>query len=890
LSSSLISPFLFCRKTMGNIFSVQIPCDALFCRCLDCIFRQTTYLCNLKENLVNLQTKLEDLIQTRNDVLRRVRIAEQQHMTRLNRVELWITRVQALENEVDELQRVESQEVDKLCLGGFCSKSCKSSYSYGKKVAKKLKEVANLIGEGEFQVVAERQPEAAVDERPIEQTVGTESTFDKVWSCLGQEHVGIIGLYGMGGVGKTTLLTQINNKFVDTPNDFDVVIWVVVSKDLKLEKIQEDIGKRIGLTDSSWKTKNLEDKAADIFRILSKTKFVLLLDDLWKRVDLTRVGVPLPSPKIASTVIFTTRLAEVCGAMKAQKNFKVECLAHEKAWILFQENVGRNILENHPDIPELAEIMARECDGLPLALITIGRAMASKKTPEEWKYAIQVLRRSASEFPGMDEVYPILKFSYDNLAGEKIKSCFLYCSLFPEDYKINKIDLIDCLIGEGILDDNDRTGARNEGYYIIGILLCACLLEEIDDETVKMHDVIRDMALWIASEIEKEKENFLVRAGAGLTEVPEIERWTGVRRISLMQNKIEDLSFTPICPDLQTLLLQDNIRLTKIGSSFFQFMSSLKVLNLSNNFNLTELPSGISKLVSLQHLDLSKTQIEALPKELEALVNLKYLNLEYTGYLYTIPAQLISKLSMLQVLRMFCCGFPSENYEFLCELGDDYPLGHKQVLIDDLQHLKHLNELTMTLKCPHALRRFLSSYMENLHTLYIDRCLYLQEFKIGRAEQAQQLHETHAFHGLHTVKIQFCCRPRDLTWLILAPNLKKLDVHFCENMEEIISPQKLRETPETMRNLIPFAKLQYLILKDLQKLRSIYWNPLPFPHLKEIAVHWCPLLRKLPLDSNSAKERKVVIRGKDDSWWENLIWEDQAAKNAFSHCIATAYI
>lgn len=233
--------------------------------------------------------------------------------------------------------------------------------------------------------------------------------------------------------------------------------------------------------------------------------------------------------------------------------------------------------------------------------------------------------------------------------------------------------------------------------------------------------------------------------------------------------------------------------------------------------------------------------------------------------------------------------------------------------------MKHLNELTMTLKCPHALRRFLSSCklqsctqslclkgfdqlsidsfdllsladMENLHTLYIDRCLYLQEFKIGRAEQAQQLHETHAFHGLHTVKIQFCCRPRDLTWLILAPNLKKLDVHFCENMEEIISPQKLRETPETMRNLIPFAKLQYLILKDLQKLRSIYWNPLPFPHLKEIAVHWCPLLRKLPLDSNSAKERKVVIRGKDDSWWENLIWEDQAAKNAFSHCIATAYI
>lgn len=703
--------------------------------------------------------------------------------------------------------------------------------------------------------------------------------------------MGIIGLYGMGGVGKTTLLTQINNKFLDSrKDDFDVLIWVVASKDLKLERIQDDIGKKIGLSDNSWRSKSLEDKAVDIFRILSKKKFVLLLDDVWKRVDLTRVGVPLPNPRIASKVVFTTRFVEVCGAMKAHEYFRVECLAHEKAWILFQEHVERQTLESHPDIPELAETVAKECGGLPLALITIGRAMACKKQPEDWKYAIQVLRRSASEFPGMDEVYPRLKFSYDSLPGQKIRSCFLYCCLFPEDYMIRKMNLIDYWISEKILDDNDRTRAINEGYFIIGVLLHSCLLEEAGNDSVKMHDVIRDMALWIASEIEKEKENYLVEAGAGLTEVQVlqgVERWKGVRKISLMQNQIRNLSFTPICPDLQTLFLKNN-RLAMITTGFFQFMPSLKVLDLSGNPDLRKLPSGISELVSLEHLDLSYTGIKELPSELKELVNLKYLNLDCTTFLHPFPSSLISNFSMLLVLRMFKCNFSSKpNVD--------------EVLIDELQQLEHLNELSMSLHGIRSLERFLSfpklqsctgslylnvsehsicldvlslGDLKYLHTLHM-QFSFLDELKIGCVRVG-----THAFQSLHTVQILSCLNLRDSTWLALAPNLRKIEVHTCANMEEIISPEKISQVQD--RN--PFAKLEYLVLENLMKLKSIYGSPLPFPQLKEIRVNGCPTLQKLPLNSRSAKGRKVVIRAKQYSWWANLKWEDEAAKNAFSHC------
>ncbi|KAJ4718311.1 NBS-LRR type disease resistance protein [Melia azedarach] len=893
---------------MGNIFTVQISCDTVFSRCLDCFVTNAKHVRGLKDNLVALQTELQKLIEARDDVMTRVINAEQKQMKRLNQVQGWLSRVETLRVEVDELVNDSSCEIEKLSLAGSgYSNRFKWSYKFAKKVAKKLQVVATLKGEGAFEAVAERIPETSVDEIPIEPTiVGQRSILDKIWRWLREERVGIIGLYGMGGVGKTTILTQINNKFLSMSNNFDVVIWVVVSKELEYGKIQDDIGKKIGLCDEPWKNRRLEEKALDIFKILSKKKFVLLLDDIWKRVDLNKIGVPLPAgQKIESKLVFTTRFIEICGEMRAHKSFRVECLRHEKAWILFQENVGRHILDSHPDIPALSETVAKECGGLPLALITIGRAMACKKTPEEWEYAIQVLRRSASEFPGMDEVYPRLKFSYDSLPNYTIKSCFLYCCLFPEDYKIYKTDLIDYWIGEGILDGYDGHTAKNKGYYIIGVLLHACLLEEVDEDHVKMHDVIRDMTLWIACEIEREKENFLVHAGHGLTKAPEIEIWGSAKRLSLMGNRIEILTKAPTSPHLLTLFLNRN-RLRVITNDFFDFMPSLKVLNLSYNRYLTELPRGISRLVSLQHLNLSGTDIEELPKELISLVNLKCLNLEHTRHLRLIPRQLISNFLVLGILRMFDCGsFNQPKHSVLYEY----------VLVEELVSLKNLSLLSIDLKSSRAVQRILSFHklldciqslclrylddskalnifslaeMKHLNTLYIVECEFLEELKIDWAGNVQRIRISQCFHSLSTVEVHSCYKLKDLTWAILARNLKKIKISYCPDMEEIISAGKLDEVRGKMENLKPFAKLEFLGLENLDNLKSIYWNPLPFPYLKEIRVNGCPHLRKLPLDSKSGKEHKIFIRAKQYYWWETLQWEDQATQNAFHHCFIHA--
>ncbi|KAJ4721602.1 NBS-LRR type disease resistance protein [Melia azedarach] len=216
-----------------------------------------------------------------------------------------------------------------------------------------------------------------------------------------------------------------------------------------------------------------------------------------------------------------------------------------------------------------------------------------------------------------------------------------------------------------------------------------------------MHDVIRDMTLWIASTTEHEKENFLVLAGVGLTEAPSIEIWKDVTRMSLMNNKIQNLSESPICPSLRTLFLSD-VGVDVVESDFLQSMTSLRVLDVSFNYNL-HLAFQFSDLVSLQLLDLSSYYIKRLPEELKYLVNLRCLKLEKTFSLRRIPPKVISNLKVLQVLRMSGCGGLVSQEE------DSILFGDGELLVKELLCLKHLNVLTITLKSLLAFQKFMSS-------------------------------------------------------------------------------------------------------------------------------------------------------------------------------------
>ncbi|KAG2260756.1 hypothetical protein Bca52824_080050 [Brassica carinata] len=873
---------------MGGCFSVSLSCDQVVNQVSQCLCLKGSYIHNLPENLATLHKAMGMLKAKRDDIQGRVDREEfTGHRRRLARVQVWLNSIFTMENQYNELLNTSDVELQRLCLCRFCSKNVKKSYLYGKRVMVMLREVESLSSQGEFVVVTEATPIAEGEELPIQPTIGQETMLEMVWNRLMEERVGIVGLYGMGGVGKTTLLAKINNKFSETGGGFDVVIWVVVSQNATVHKIQESIGGKLGLQGKEWDEKSDMERAHDIHNVLRRKKFVLLLDDIWEKVNLSMIGVPYPSRLNGCKVAFTTRSRDVCGRMGVDDPIEVCCLDADKAWDLFKEKVGKHTLESHPDIPELAWKVAEKCRGLPLALNVIGETMASKRSVQEWHRAVDVLNSSATDFSGVeDEILPILKYSYDSLDGEMTKACFLYCSLYPEDDYIGKERLIEYWIGEGFIDEKEgREMAMNQGYEILGTLVRACLLLE-DDPYVKMHDVVREMAMWIASDLGKHKERCIVQAGVGLREIPKGMNWKDVRRISLMRNDIETISESADCPELTTLLLRDNSKLVEISDGFFQSMPKLLVLDLSDN-DLSGFRMDMYNLISLRYLNLSGTMISELPCGIYMLKMLTHLNLERTSSLESLEG--ISGLSSLRTLKLQDCGVLLdmslikelqllEHVEYITvSISSSTLVGEK--FFYDPRMGRCIQEVSIQESREELVKVIVLPALDGLCDIYIRNCGML-EIKIEKTPWNKSL-TCPCFSNLTKVKIFNCNGLKDLTWLLFAPNLAQLEVLKSGQLEDIISKEKAESVLKN--NTIPFQKLEVLILVTLPQLKSIYWNALPFQRLRHLHIGYgYPKLRKLPLNSKSVFNVKIfVIKCFDREWLEGIEWEDEATRLRF---------
>ncbi|KAJ6857912.1 disease resistance protein [Populus alba x Populus x berolinensis] len=493
-----------------------------------------------------------------------------------------------------------------------------------------------------------------------------------IWSWLMHDEVSTIGIYGMGGVGKTTLVKHIYDQLQKRRDSFCHVYWITVSQDTSISKLQNSIARRIGL--------DLSNEGEELYRafdlseeLMKKQKWVLILDDLWKDIELHKVGVPIQALK-GCKLILTTRSEKVCQQMDTQHKIKVSPILEEEAWTLFIERLGHDMALS-PEVEQIAKSITNECDGLPLGIITMAGTMKGVEDIHEWRNALEELKQSRLWQEDMDEkVFQILRFSYMHLKESALQQCFLYCALFKEDFMIPREDLIAYLIDEGVIKGMSRKAEFDKGHSMLNKLESACLLESVKmyspHRFVKMHDLIRDMAIQIL----QENSQGMVKAGARLRELPGVEEWTeNLTRVSMMQNQIKEIpcSHSPRCPSLSTLLLCRNAELQFIADSFFEQLRGLKVLDLSYT-RITKLPDSVSNLVSLtalvlidchmlrhvpsleklkalKRLDLSSTlALEKIPQGMECLCNLRYLKMNGCGE-KEFPSGLLPKLSLLQV-------------------------------------------------------------------------------------------------------------------------------------------------------------------------------------------------------------------------------------------------
>lgn len=477
---------------------------------------------DLKERIRDLNNRKEDIeTELRSAVALSGKVVRKQ-------VNSWLQDVVRINGEIAMIEK-EAENI-----------SCFLRARRGKLVREKIAQVERISQRGSFsEGLVIDEPAAAGMRLPTEELEGEIDVKEQIWECVGNDEIGIIGLYGIGGVGKTSIMKHINNELLKKESSgFTKVMWITVSHPLNVRRLQCAIAEKMG-------KKLPEDRdelnlASDLMRMMEGVKYALILDDVWDKFTLERVGIPKPTRENGCKVLVTSRSAEVCNYFGCHM-IKVKPLSPQESMNLFLDRVGRDVAQD-PDLLEVMELVVKECSGLPLAIVVIAASMKGVRDIHEWRDALRELRNcvAGNLKDSEDEIFNRLKFSYYRLRNPEIQNCFLHFSLYPEDYAIWSNDLIENWVDEGLMRDlGSRQQMEDKGHTIIHRLENNCLFETHGDGCYKMHDVVRDMALRIKSS----NCVVMVKGRMGLTEMPADDEWSeDLEKVFLREN---DLTHIP---------------------------------------------------------------------------------------------------------------------------------------------------------------------------------------------------------------------------------------------------------------------------------------------------------------------------------------------------------
>ncbi|XP_039171356.1 probable disease resistance protein At4g27220 [Eucalyptus grandis] len=680
----------------------------------------------------------------------------------------------------------------------------------------------------------------------------------KILEYLVGSQISRLGIYGMGGIGKTTLMKHIHNRLLEKANH-DNVLWITVSQDFNTQKLQNDIWEALNL--GKLQEKEVGQRAAMLSAVLTeREKLIIILDDVWEDFNLEEVGIPIRED--GNKLVLTTRSLEVCRRMQCQE-IKIEPLSLEEAEDLFFEELGSKVALN---LETIVKSIVKECAGLPLGVITMAASMRGVTNVSEWRDCLEKLKESDAPTEMEKRVLKQLEVSYDRLEKREVQQCFLSCALYPEDKLIDKVELIEFFIDQGLicgLNMNTREKEYDRGFTILSKLENVCLLEDYG-ENMKMHDLIRDMALHIMS------ATSIVKAGKWLESIPSEEYWTdALEKVSLMGNEISEipLNMSPNCPKLSTLLLNGSLLEDAVlPGSFFKQLCGLKVLNLSD-CELTELPNSISnlvnlralllrgcwklcyipylgKLTSLRKLDVGGCfKLEEVPKGLEMLVNLRYLDLRFS-LTVELPKRVLGGLLNLQHLKV----------HFL-DGQDMTKLRALETLECSFEDANDFNKCVRVIEQSNARCYYYLCY-------YIDKKYhYEEECNITQIEILEREVKIWGWdHAIVSVGGEctgiFILIPQDVQKMTIRCDgitnlssigqleyLEKLYIGNSKNLGVLYG----REDEEVIDIFAPalapllFSSLRVLTIYDCQKLKYLFGHVFKsiLPHLREIRIQTC---------------------------------------------------
>uniref|UniRef100_A0A7N2RFH2 NB-ARC domain-containing protein n=2 Tax=Quercus lobata TaxID=97700 RepID=A0A7N2RFH2_QUELO len=580
--------------------------------------RKYGYVSNLKENLVKLEKEKKYLCAKEVDVTNSLK-KDEETMEKTAECTTWLNDVKEMKAKLEELRNKDQNTCR--CFCGLCP--FHSLLKLGKTVVKYTEEVIALYNRLPINIMVKREkapPIRVIMKHPekIDDVPSLNDHVEKLLKWLKDDNFKRIGIWGLPGVGKTTIMENLNNRVGET-QQFDIVLFVDVSEAKSVrEEIQERLVERLQL---------------EAPRIRQK-------------INLKDIGIH--DNHEHGKVVFATRYRDVCRS-STDEEIKITRLSENDGQNLFKKIVGDIV--DQPEIKPIVKSILRECGGMPQVIMIIAKMLRNVDNPALWRNVLLHLRvTSMDPMIEMEEVYNAFKIVYDRLTNN-CKPCLRYLTVFPPDYEVHEDYMTECWKAEQFLAHAQTLGeARDLGQGILNELEDKSLLEKgRKARHFKMPVFLRHMAVKIRDQEEKDSK-FLVGEGGDILEGEKLlEKWQSAQRVSLIRQKFT-LPQRPACSNTLTLLLQKNPNLTEIPESFFESMCNLRILDLCDT-RIMSMPTSISNLINLRLLYLNNCgHIVELPPELKQLKSLEILDLRNTGIL-SLPIE-IGQLTGLKCLRV----------------------------------------------------------------------------------------------------------------------------------------------------------------------------------------------------------------------------------------------
>ncbi|VAH24681.1 unnamed protein product [Triticum turgidum subsp. durum] len=464
---------------------------------------------------------------------------------------------------------------------------------------------------------------------------------------MSKKKLKIISVVGFGGMGKTTLVKMVYDKI---KGDFDCGAFVPVGQNFDAKKILMDILIDLDLYESQLTMLDERQLIDKLRKGLEKKRYLIVIDDIWDEKLWEIINLAFYNGNNGSRLITTTRIGSVakrCCSSTNDSIYQMKPLSYADSRRLFYSRIFSNESGCPHEFEEVSRDILKKCGGVPLAIITIASVLASDQkvnSHDEWHVLLESIGCGLTEDPSVEQMLTILSFSYYDLPCH-LKTCLLYLSMFPEDTKIMKDQLIWMWVAESFIQCGTAKSSLFEiGENYFNELVNRSLIQPVYDNeygivyACRVHDSVLDLICQLSRE-----ENFVSVLNGSMSSQG------NVRRLSL-QKIIKEHQTTPL--ESVSMLQVRSIATFQPAIGLMPRLSSfvvLRVLNLSTcalgDHNLR----GLCSLVHLRYLGLSDTGLCELPEEVGKLQFLQVLDVSRNCRIEKLPSS-VTKLRRLMCL------------------------------------------------------------------------------------------------------------------------------------------------------------------------------------------------------------------------------------------------